>query len=174
MECPFSAVLYRTCHRMHSRHVPFCLSLFLSLAAPPAAPPLSPIPAPLLSSITHRPACLPFAPTSYRPCRLLGTSIVPLQRRRPRQLRSRSPIVHAHAYRIRSPHCLTPSIPPRRPDIAAGSTVSSHGSARGGDGEPDMPVRCGSARLLMAFVGYDRCRTVCPFPQVIGVADTRY
>ena len=55
-----------------------------------------------------------------------------------------------------------------------GSSVSSHGSARGGEGEPDMPVRRGSARLLMAFVRYDRCRIVYPFPQVIGAADTRY
>ena len=55
-----------------------------------------------------------------------------------------------------------------------GSIVSSHGSARGGEGEPDMPVRRGSARLLIAFVGYDRCRIVYPFPQVIGAADTRY
>lgn len=55
-----------------------------------------------------------------------------------------------------------------------GSSVSSHGSARGGDGEPDMPVRRGSARLLIAFVRYDRCRIVYPFPQVIGAADTRY
>lgn len=72
--------------------------------SPPAAPPLSPIPAPFLSSITYRSVYLPSVPTPYRPCRLLGTSVVPLPRRRHRPFRSRSPIAHARVYRLRLPH----------------------------------------------------------------------
>lgn len=82
-----------------------------------------------------------------------------------------SPSVTASFHATISHHAVHAASPSR---YGVGSSVSSHGSARGGEGEPDMPVRRGSARLLMAFVRYDRCRIVYPFPQVIGAADTRY
>ena len=71
-------------------------------------------------------------------------------------------------------HRLTPSMTPAQSRYCGGSTVSSHGSARGGKGKHGMSVRSVSALLKMVLVGYARCRTVCPFPQVIGAADTRY
>lgn len=132
------------------RHVPFRLSLFLSLAAPFAAPPLSPIPAPFLSSITYRSVYLPSVPTPYRPCRLLGTSVVPLPRRRQRPLRSRSPIAHARVYRLRSPHRftqpyrITPSMPPRRPDMA--SARLSRRMAPRGAGRASLTCQFGAGR----------------------------
>lgn len=92
----------------------------------------------------------------------------------------------AHAYRLQSlhflapPHHPTPSTSPHAVHSASpsrycgGSNFSSHGSAKGGKGKHGMPVRSVSARLQMVLVGYARCRTVCPFSQVIGAADTRY
>ena len=81
-------------------------------------------------------------------------------------------IAHAHVYHLRLPHRfvpfyrlalphhLTPSTSPNGPSrYCGGSTASSHGSARGGKGEHDMPVRSGSARLPMAPDGYARCNT---------------
>lgn len=165
MRCPHSMppVIDALSHTLSTRASR--LSLRLSLSAPPAAPPLSPIPAPLLSSITHRPVCLPSVPTSYRPCRLLGTSVAPLPRCRHRPLRSRSPIAHARVYRLRSPHRstqpyhITPSVPPRRPDIAA-ARPSRRMAPRGtGEEESDMPVQHESARLSIAPARYARRNT---------------
>lgn len=122
-------------------------------------------------------------PTSYRPCRLLETFIAPLPRCHPRSLRfppadrtcpCMSPSIAASSYRFVRPRRLPAVHTASSSGYCGGSSVSSHGSARGGEGEPDMPVRRGSARLLIAFVRYDRCRIVYPFPQVIGAADTRY
>lgn len=180
MECPFSAVRYRTCHRMHSRHVPFplvvspttCLSArraaslpdsravslidYLSLRLPAVCSDYIPSVPPSRNVRRAAPATsLPSAPFPLADCTC------------PRI----SPSVTASFHATISHHAVRAASPSR---YGVGSSVSSHGSARGGEGEPDMPVRRGSARLLIAFVGYDRCRIVYPFPQVIGAADTRY
>lgn len=84
MECQFSAVRYRTCHRMHSRHVPFPACRFahyMSLRPPRRLSPrfprrfsLSDYPSPLLSVvrvdfITSVPARAAFSKcTSHRSC----------------------------------------------------------------------------------------------------------
>lgn len=148
---------------------------------PPAAPPLSPIPAPLLSSITHRPACLPAVRTNFIPPVSTSRNVrraapATSSPSAPFQLADCtcpriSPSVTASFHATISHHAVHAASPSR---YGVGSSVSSHGSERGGEGEPDMPVRRESARLLMAFVRYDRCRIVYPFPQVIGAADTRY
>lgn len=137
----------------------------------------------------HTPSCraasllaaLADSPSIRHPCRFPVCL-----RRRPSLPYLCHPIAHAHAYRIQSPHLLapphhpTPSTSPHAihsespSRYCIGSTVSSHGSAMGGKCKHGMPVRSVSARLQMVLVGYARCRTVCPFPQVIGAADTRY
>lgn len=111
--------------------------------------------------LTHRSVCLPPVPTPYRPCRLFRTSVAPFPRRRHRPSANRtcpriSPSVTTSFHATISPHAVHAA---SQSGDGVGSTASSHGSARGGKGEHDMPVRGGSARLPMAPDGYARCNT---------------
>lgn len=158
--------------RMHFRHVPSCPPRRLSPRFPRRF--LADYPFPRLPAVHAD--FITFVPRSFR---LLGTSIAPPKRCRPRQTGSRQPISHPMHIAFGRRIILRNHIASRHPfRIAArycgGSIVSSHGSAKGGEDKHGMPVRSVSARLQMVLVGYARCRTVCPFPQVIGAADTRY
>lgn len=153
MECPFSAVRYRTCHRMHSRHVPFplvvspttCLSARRAASLPDSR-------AASLADYFHRPACFLYrlhtvrAAFSKRSSRR-SRDVIPVR------FGSRLPTAHAHVCRLRSPHrrivscgraVFPPSIPPRRPDIAAAR--SSRRMAPRGAGRASLTCQFGADR----------------------------